>query len=63
MVIDHETILLAVVAAFVLGLAALVFLVVWLTAALRESQRMTRAVAGLVYQESARVIAGLDRLR
>jgi hypothetical protein len=63
MVVDHEMILLAVAAAFVLGLAGLVFLGVWLTAMLRESQRMTRAVAGLVYQESARIIAGLDRLR
>jgi hypothetical protein len=61
MAIDHETILLAVVGAFVLGLAAIVFLGVWLSAALRESQRMTRAGAGLVYQESARIIAGLLR--
>lgn len=63
MAIDHETIRLAVVGAFVPGLAALVFLGIRLTAALRESQRMTRAVAGLVYEESARIIAGLDRLR
>ena len=63
MTIGHETILLAVVAAFVLGLAGLVFLGVWLTRMLHESQQITRAVAGLVYQETARVIAGLDRLR
>lgn len=63
MIIDHETILLVVAAGFALQLAALVLLGVWLTRMLRESQQITRAVAGLVYQEPARVIAGLDRLR
>lgn len=63
MIIDHETILLVVAAGFALQLAALVLLGVWLTRMLRESQQITRAVAGLVYQETARVIAGLDRLR
>ncbi len=54
---DHAIIVLLVVLAFAVGL----FGVVVLGLMLRESQRLTRAVAGLVYQESDRIRSLLGR--
>jgi hypothetical protein len=57
MMSDHAIIVLLVVVAFAVGL----FGVVVLGLMLRESQRLTRAVAGLVYQESDRIRSLLGR--
>ncbi len=54
---DHAIIVLLVVVAFTVGF----FGVVVLGLMLRESQRLTRAVAGLVYQESDRIRSLLGR--
>ena len=54
---DHAIIVLLVVVAFAVGLFGLIVLGLML----RESQRLTRAVAGLVDQESDRIRALLGR--
>jgi len=54
---DHAIIVLLVVVAFAVGLFGLIVLGLML----RESQRLTRAVAGLVYQESDRIRSLLGR--
>jgi hypothetical protein len=54
---DHALFAVLIVAAFLVGLAGLVVLGLML----RESQRLTRAVAGLVYQESDRLRSLLGR--
>ncbi len=54
---DHAIIVLLVVVAFAVGLFGLIVLGLML----RESQRLTRAVAGLVYQESDRIRTLLGR--
>lgn len=54
---DHALLFLVAVGGFtvqILGLIALALM-------LRESQRLTRAVAGLVYQEGERTRAALGR--
>ncbi len=48
---DHALLAVLIVAVFLVGAAGLVVLGLML----RESQRLTRAVAGLVYQESDRI--------
>jgi hypothetical protein len=48
---DHTMLAVLIVAAFIVGIVGLVALGLML----RESQRLTRAVAGLVYQESDRL--------
>ena len=48
---DHTILAVLIVAAFMVGVAGLVVLGLML----RESQRLTRAVAGLVYQETDRL--------
>jgi hypothetical protein len=50
---DHTVLAVLIVGAFLAGMAGLVVLGLML----RESQRLTRAVAGLVYQESDRIRA------
>ena len=45
---EHGVLLVVIIAGFVVQILGLVAI----TAMLRESQRLTRAVAGLVYQES-----------
>jgi hypothetical protein len=54
---DHALLAVLIVAAFLVGLAGLVVLGLML----RESQRLTRAVAGLVSQESDRLRSLLGR--
>jgi len=54
---DRALIVLLIVAAVLVGVAGLVVLGLML----RESQRLTRAVAGLVYQESDRIRSLLGR--
>ena len=54
---DQAIIVLLVVVAFAVGLFGLIVLGLML----RESQRLTRAVAGLVYQESDRIRTLLGR--
>jgi hypothetical protein len=54
---DHTVLALLIVAAFIAGVAGLVALGLML----RECQRLTRAVVGLVYQESDRIRALLER--
>jgi heme/copper-type cytochrome/quinol oxidase subunit 1 len=54
---DHAIIVLLVVVAFAVGLFGLIVLGLML----RESQRLTRAVAGLVYQETDRIRSLLGR--
>ena len=54
---DHALLAVLIVAAFLVGVAGLVVLGLML----RESQRLTRAVAGLVYQESDRLRSLLGR--
>jgi len=49
---DHAILGLRVVIEVIVGVAGLVILGVRLSADLKEAQRLTRAVAGLVYQES-----------
>ena len=52
---DHAILGLIAVGGFTLQIAGVVFLGVYLGGMLRESQRLTRAVAGLVYQETDRL--------
>jgi hypothetical protein len=54
---DHALFAVLIVAVFLVGLAGLIVLGLML----RESQRLTRAVAGLVYQESDRLRSLLGR--
>ncbi len=54
---DHAIIVWLIVVAAAVGLVCLVALGLML----RESQRLTRAVAGLVYQESDRIRSLLGR--
>jgi hypothetical protein len=54
---DHALIAVLIVAAFLVGVAGLVVLGLML----RESQRLTRAVAGLVYQDRDRLRSMLGR--
>lgn len=54
---DHAIIVLLAVVAFAVGLFGLIVLGLML----HESQRLTRAVAGLVYQESDRIRSLLGR--
>jgi len=54
---DHALIVMLIVAAFMVGVAGLIVL----SLMLRESRRLTRAVAGLVYQESDRLRSILGR--
>ena len=55
--IDHPLILIVIIAGFAWQTAGLVIMMVML----RESQRLTRAVAGLVYQEGERTRNALGR--
>ena len=48
---DHALIVFLIVVALVVGAISIIILGLML----RESQRLTRAVAGLVYQESDRI--------
>ena len=54
---DHQLILIVVVAGFAWQTVGLLIM----TVMLRECQRLTRAVAGLVYQEGERTRAALGR--
>ena len=54
---DHGTVLVVVIAGFTIQILGLVTMIVML----REAQRLTRAVAGLVYQESDKIRALLGR--
>lgn len=54
---DHAMLALIMVGGLTIGLSGLVVLGLML----RESQRLTRAVAGLVYQETDKISALLDR--
>jgi len=54
---DHAIIVLSLVVAFAIGLVGLIVLGLML----RESQRLTRAVAGMVYQESDKIRSLLGR--
>jgi len=56
-VTDHQLILIVVVAGFAWQTVGLLIM----TVMLRECQRLTRAVAGLVYQEGERTRAALGR--
>jgi hypothetical protein len=56
---DHDVLALVIIGGFVLQSAGLVIL----GAMLRNSQQLTRAVAGLVYQETAKVLAKLETVR
>jgi hypothetical protein len=58
---DHALIALIGTVGFVLQIAGLVLLGVKLSGAVREAQQLTRAVAGLVYQESERIRPSLGR--
>jgi hypothetical protein len=49
---DHAILGVLVVLSIAIGIGGLLILGLVLGAMLRESQRLTRAVAGLVYQES-----------
>ena len=48
---EHGVLLVVIIAGFVVQILGLVAI----TAMLRESQRLTRTVAGLVYQESDKI--------
>ena len=54
---DHGTVLVVIIAGFSIQILGLVVMI----AMLREAQRLTRAVAGLVYQESDKIRALLGR--
>lgn len=56
-VIDHPVILIVIVAGFAWQTIGLVIM----TVMLRECQRLTRGVAGLVYQEGERTRNALGR--
>jgi hypothetical protein len=58
---DHALIALIGAAGFVLQITGLVVLLFVLRTGLREMQQTTRAVAGLVYQESDKIRALLGR--
>lgn len=54
---DHAIIMICLAVIFVVGAVGLIVM----SRMLHESQRMTRAVAGLVYQESDRIRALMGR--
>ena len=54
---EHGILMVIIIAGFAVQILGLVAI----TAMLRESQRLTRAVAGLVYQESDKIRALLGR--
>ncbi len=54
---DHALLFLVAVGGFTIQILGLIVLALML----RESQRLTRAVAGLVYQEGERTRAALGR--
>jgi hypothetical protein len=54
---SHYDITVIMFVSFGFQFGGLIFLAVYLSRALRESQRLTRAVAGLVVQEEERTLA------
>jgi hypothetical protein len=60
---NHDVIILALVGGFAVQIVGLVILGLIARGhreALLESQRLTRAVAGLVYQETAKILGKLE---
>ena len=54
---DHAILVLGLVVSIVVGVSGLLILGIVLGSMLRECQRLTRAVAGMVYQESEKTRA------
>ena len=58
---DHAILALIAVVGFTFQITGLMVMIVIARHSHRESQRMTRSVAGLVYQESEKIRALFDR--